>query len=195
MSDANIAAAAMPVIAALERLGVEYYICGSVASSIHGLPRSTLDVDMVAALDRSHVDSLVAALRNDYYIDAGMIRRAIERRASFNVIHLATMLKIDVFVAKQTPYDLQALRRAGHGVLDDGENPVKLASAEDTALAKLVWFRAGGEASERQWHDILGIFRVHGARLDIEYMRRWGSDLGVAYLLAKCLEEAGLADR
>ncbi len=101
MSKPDIILALEPVVEAFDRLGVGYFIGGSVASSAHGLPRATLDVDMIADLEPSHVRLLVEALEKDYYIDANMILDAIRRLASFNLIHLSTMLKIDIFVLKR----------------------------------------------------------------------------------------------
>jgi len=181
----------MPVVSALERLGVAYQVGGSFASSIHGRGRSTMDVDLVADLEPSHVDAFVAAIGDGYYADAGMIREALRERSSFNLIHNATVFKVDVFVPKDRPYDREALaRRArdrieGHG----GSGEVYVASAEDTILAKLEWFRLGGETSERQWNDVLGVLEVQGDALDRAYLERWASELGVAALLERALRE------
>ena len=66
---------------------------------------------------------------------------------------------------------------------------VLVASAEDTVLAKLEWFRRGGETSERQWWDIVGVLRVNPA-VDTGYMKRWSAELGVADLLVQALAQA-----
>lgn len=83
------------VTAELNRLGVVHVVVGSLASSLHGLPRSTNDVDIVAALRPEHVEPFVGTLEAGFYVDADMIRDAIRRRSEFNVIHLATMFKVD----------------------------------------------------------------------------------------------------
>ncbi len=116
---------------------------------------------------------------------------AVERR-SFNLIHLATMFKIDVFVSKGRPFDRSAAERARRHVIDD-ETPdggFFVASAEDTVLAKLEGFRLGGETSERQWWDIVGVLRV-GADADRAYMNRWSAALGVSDLLERALADTG----
>ena len=104
-----------------EALGVRYFIGGSLASIFHGLIRTTNDADLVAELAASHVNALVAALEGSFYIDAGSIREAIARKASFNLIHLATMFKVDVYVSRGRPCiasvstaeAVQGIRRSG----------------------------------------------------------------------------------
>jgi hypothetical protein len=182
--------ALMPVTAALETLGVAYYVGGSMASSVHGLPRTSIDVDLVAALREADVSDFARRLSTDYYLDEGRIRDAVHRRRSFNLIHLASMFKIDVFVAKERAFDGEALRRARPGPLPGASGATfRLASPEDIVLAKLEWFRAGGETSERQWNDVLGLLRVQGERLDADYLRRFAAALGVADLLERAQGE------
>jgi hypothetical protein len=190
----DILAAMLPVVEALERVGARYHVGGSVASSAMGIARSTLDVDLVADLRLAHVEAFVSALEHGYYIDGDMIRDAIHRRSCFNVIHLATMLKVDVFVLKQRPYDLLAFSRAAPAVFEEepGARSFMLASPEDTILNKLEWFELGGQVSDRQWSDVLGVLRVREDTLDLAYLRRWAAELGLAALLERVLVESGL---
>ena len=182
------------LVEALEELGVPYHIGGSVASSLYGLPRLTIDVDIVADLRQGHVRPLIDQLETDYYIDEDMIRDAIKRRSSFNVIHLDTMLKVDVFIPKTRLFDQEELRRVQQEVLSEGTRPFNIASPEGTILNKLEWYRMGGEVSDRQWNDILGVLKVQGANLDLAYLRRWAADLSVTDLLERALVDAGLQD-
>ncbi len=103
MNAPGILQALEPVVQAFEELGIRYQIGGSVASSAYGIARATLDVDLLADLNELHIHSLVHALHNAYYIDEDRVRDAVLRRASFNVIHLETMIKVDVFVLKSRP--------------------------------------------------------------------------------------------
>ena len=184
-------AATAPVADVLERLGVRYYIGGSVASSMHGVGRSTMDVDIVAQLQSAHVDPFVASLEKDYYVDAHMIRTAIQRRSSFNLIHFITQHKIDVFVSKDRPFDRAGWSRLSSGVaFEGGDREFPLASAEDVILNKLEWYRLGDEMSERQWNDVLGVIRVQGDALDRDYLNRWATQLGVSDLLDRAMREA-----
>ncbi len=175
---------------ALEKLGIRYAIGGSMASAIHGVVRSSQDSDIVAEIGARHVQPFVRALQNDFYVDAEMIVDAIERRVSFNVIHRETMFKVDVFVAKPRAFDQSQLSRARKETLAS-EPPLQamVASAEDTLLAKLEWYRMGGETSERQWRDVLGMLQVQQGRLDAEYMRRWAKELGVQDLLERAMND------
>jgi hypothetical protein len=193
MNAPEIVAAIEPIVEALEELGVTYHIGGSVASSVHGIPRLTIDTDIVADLRPEHVRPLVKQLEVEYYIDADAVRDAIRRRSSFNAIHLDTMLKVDVFIAKTRAFDQEELRRVRQEVLAEGTRPFYMASPEGTILNKLEWYRMGGEVSDRQWNDILGVLKVKGTALDMVYMQRWAKALQVTDLLERALVEAGMS--
>jgi hypothetical protein len=192
MIPADALAAMMPVIAEFERLDVAYYIGGSVASSLCGVPRSTLDVDLVADLRSHHVDLFVETLRSTYYIDAKMIQDAIHRKSCFNLIHLATSYKIDVFVLKNRQFDLESLYRRRENILRDEDKSyhVFTSTPEDILLNKLEWYRLGDEISERQWSDILGVMKAQNENLDREYLQKWATELRVADLLERAWKEA-----
>jgi len=191
MTEADLVAALQPVAAAFDALGVRYFLGGSVASSAHGVARASLDADMVAELTPADVDHLARQLAGAYYVPIGQMRTAAVERRSFNLIHVATMFKIDVFVSKGRPFDRSAAERARPQTIGDHtDTPFLVASAEDTILAKLEWFRRGGETSERQWWDIAGVLRV-GTDIDREYLRRWAEALGVTDLLQRAFADAG----
>ena len=137
-----------------------------MTSSFHGIPRATVDVDLVADIQRKHVPLLVNLLESAYYIDRDMILEAIQRQASFNLIHLETTLKIDVFILKSTSYDQEAFQRRRKNVMDEDQHlEFYLASPEDIILSKLDWFRIGGGVSERQWTDVMGVLKVQQGHL------------------------------
>jgi hypothetical protein len=197
MSEPNtryIFAAITPIVEALEQLGVNYHIGGSVASSIHGIIRATIDADLVANLELKHVHPLVKLLEVDYYIDEDAVRDAVKRRGSFNAIYLDTMLKVDVFIPKSRLFDREELRRSQLQPLIEGSRPFYVASPEGTVLNKLEWYRMGGEVSDRQWNDILGVLKVQGTNLDMAYLQLWAAALKVSDLLERALVDAGLAE-
>jgi hypothetical protein len=193
MNAPEILAVLAPIVEALEELGVAYHIGGSVASSVYGIPRLTIDADLVADLRLEHVRPLVKQLEVEYYIDADAVRDAIRRRSSFNAIHLDTILKFTVFIPKTRPFDQEELRRIRQEVLAEGTRPFYMASPEDTILNKLEWYRMGGEVSTSQWNDILGVLKVQGTALDMAYMQRWTKALQVTDLLERALVEAGMS--
>ena len=184
-------AVTLTVTQTLETLGVPYAIGGSLSSALHGVMRATMDVDLVADLQPEHAELLVRALGDAFYADMEMIRHAIRRHGSFNLIHLETMFKVDIFVAKPRAFDRSQLaRRQLHGLGEEPEHQAYFTSAEDTVLVKLEWYRRGGEVSDRQWRDVLGVLKVQGDRLDRDYMQRMAVELKVSDLLKRALEEA-----
>jgi hypothetical protein len=174
-----------------EKLGVRYAVGGSLSSSLHGVMRSTLDVDIVADMRLEHIQPLVAALSPEFYADVEMMRVAIERHSSFNLIHYETSFKVDVFIPKLRPFDqMQLERRASAVITTDPERSLYVTSPEDVILSKLEWYRMGGEVSDRQWRDILGVLKTKTGGIDLDYLRHWAKQLKVNNLLDRALTEA-----
>ena len=182
-------ATALLVVRHLDAMDILHTIGGSIASSFAGEPRSTVDIDMVVALEERRVEALVAALSAEFYVDADALRRAIQTHSSTNLIHRTTPLKVDLFVAGGTPLDAGQLARRLLVDLGDGRC-LHVHPPEDILLQKLRWYRRGGEVSDRQWRDIAAIIRVQGRRLDREYLRESAGILGVSDLLERALGEA-----
>jgi hypothetical protein len=181
------------VASVLDEMRIPYVVVGSVASSIQGFSRATADVDIVADLRTENVAPLYAALKDEYYVDDQAMRRAISLRRMFNLIHLDTMFKVDIYVPKDDEFGRQQFKRAVRETLLPGEaGDVYITAPEDTILAKLQRHRRGGEVSERQLSDVLGVLKVQRERLDLEYLREWAGRLEVSDLLERLLGEAGL---
>lgn len=175
------------IASVFDALGIRYVVGGSLASSVYGIPRATQDADLVADIRPAHVDAITSALTDEFYVDADMIRDALQHRASFNVIHLATMFKVDVFIFKGDLWSREEMARARAEQLDapEGKVTIRFASPEDTLLHKLIWYKLGNEISDRQWNDVLGVLRVQGEALDVAYLDHWAPLLDVADLLSR----------
>jgi|SRR5271154_3315416 len=179
----------------LDQLEIPYEVGGSVASSVHGLTRTTLDVDLIVDLKADQIDAFASELQDEFYADASLIREAFSRGRAANLIHLRSAWKFDLFPLRDDEYSrMEFGRRSFREVSPDGLETIEctVASAEDTILRKLEWYRAGGEVSQRQWDDVLGVSRTVGKSLDLVYLRRWASYLKVDYLLERLLAESGL---
>jgi hypothetical protein len=185
-----LVAAVLAAVRILDELGIAYVVGGSMASSAYGEARTTQDADLVVDLSADLVVPLIERLRPEFYADPERGRQAVERRGSFNVIHLATMSKIDLFVAGEGAAERSQMERRQRLPLPGlPQVTLSLASAEDVIVQKLRWFRLGNEVSERQWRDALSVVRVQAEALDREYLRRTARELGVEDLLDRLLGE------
>ena len=188
-ADYDPIAIALTVGRHLEAQGITYTVGGSIASSFAGEPRSTLDIDIVAALTEPQISALVTALANDFYVSDAALRRAVRDKSCANLIHQGSQVKVDLFVAGGTPLDDQQLRRRQAVDIGDGQT-LHLHPPEDILLQKLRWYRKGGETSDRQWRDVLGIVRVQAGRLDRHYLSANAPRIDVADLLDRAFREA-----
>jgi len=174
-----------------EQLGVRYVISGSLASTLYGMVRTTQDSDIVAEMRAEHVQPFVAALKDEFYIDEEMIAESTRKHSSFNIIHRETMFKVDVFIPRPSPFLQSQLARAQtQTFFFETKLSAKFASPEDTVLSKIQWYRLGGEVSDRQWRDVLGVLKVRAGELDADYLRQWAGALHVGDLLERALKEA-----
>jgi hypothetical protein len=177
--------------AVFRRMGIAHALGGSMASSLYGVPRQTLDADFTAEPFPGREAEFAAHFGEAYYVNIEAIRDAIRRRASFNVVNLHVGFKIDVFIQGERPYDDEALRRRIEQPLSEKPgDTVSMLAPEDVILHKLDWYRIGGETSDRQWADILGVMRVQAGRLDETYLEHWANELSLNDLLRKAREQA-----
>lgn len=186
----DLIVALAPVVAALNALEIRHFVGGSVASSFHGATRTTMDVDVICELEESNVPQFVAALQNgEYYLSESAILQAVRRQSCFNLIHLATSFKVDVFVSRQRPFDTLAMRRASlHTLGEQVTVEVPIASAEDVIISKLEWYRLTSETSDRQWDDVSRLLQLLGDEADRDYLTKAAESVGVADLLERLLE-------
>jgi hypothetical protein len=181
---------ALLVAKALDHVGAEYFVGGSVASSLQGEPRATNDIDFVVAMRPRMVPAFAAALGSDFEVDQEMLGDALSRASCANIFYLPMVTKIDLFGVGATPFDeAEFNRRKRVRVRQTGEELV-LKSPEDTVLRKLLWFREGGEVSDKQWRDIVEVLRVSGPDLESAYLDGWAARLALQELLARARRDA-----
>jgi hypothetical protein len=184
-------AVTLKVTSVLEELGIPYLIGGSLASTLYGMVRTTQDSDIITEMRLEHIHPFTIALENEFYVDDEMIAESIQRNSSFNIIHRESMFKVDIFIPRPRPFQQSQLARVQRQTFQlEKAISANFASAEDTILSKLEWYRLGGEVSERQWRDILGVLKTRAGELDISYLEKWGKELKVADLLERALQEA-----
>lgn len=172
----------------LAELGLKYHLGGSYASSIHGIPRQTQDIDLVVDMRIDTVAPLAAKLAGEFYLDTYSIIEAVQQKSNANLLHLDSGIKIDIFMRGESAYDNEEFLRAAPVQMQRSPaRYVHVKSAEDILLRKLQWYRHGGQVSERQWQDAMGIARIQAGKLDIGYLRRWAAELNVADLLEHIL--------
>jgi len=189
-------AVTIQVTRVFERLNIPYLISGSLASTLHGMIRTTQDSDIIAEMRLEHVQPFVESLQNEFFIDEEMIAESIQHNLSFNIIHRDTMFKVDVFIPQPRSFHQSQLARAQKQTfsLVDSEVSANFSSAEDTILSKLEWYRLGGEVSERQWRDTpvgVGVLKTRSGELDLDYLHKWAKELKVSDLLERALKQAG----
>ncbi len=181
---------ALRVAAALESVGCEYFVGGSVASSLHGEPRATNDIDIVVALAPYRVQAFAETLGSDFEVDQDMLRDAMAHGGCANIFYLPMVTKVDLFALGSSPYDeVEFNRRQRITVRASGEI-LFVKSPEDTILRKLLWYRDGGGASSKQWRDVVEVLRISAGQLDESYLTNWSERLRIGDLLKKARDQA-----
>lgn len=176
--------------AALDQLGIPFFVGGSMATSVHGVMRSTQDFDVIVELAAADVTRLQAALGPSFEVDAEALAEAATLRRSCNLFFLPEFTRIDLYVAEGTAFDRSRMARRQRVRIPGMSGGLPVASPEDAVLKKLARYQKGNETSARQWEDVLGVLRVQGGALDVSYLDRWAADLGVHDLLKRALQEA-----
>ena len=178
------------VAGVLEQQRITYVVVGSLASSIHGISRSTADIDIVADVKSEQVIPLINALEGNFSVDERAVREAVDRRQSFNATHLSSAFNVDIFIAQADEFSKQQIkRRELREIAPDLKQKIYIATAEDTILAKLRSYKAAGRLPDTEWIDVLGIIGAASSTLDLAYLREWADKLDLTELLEKAIQE------
>lgn len=170
---------------------VPYVLGGSMASMVYGEIRGTLDVDFASLMREEHVEDFIRAARREFILDAEWIATRVAQRRMFQLLHATSFIKVDVYVRPDQGLYASEIRRAQRIKLGpDPSDSLLVASAEDTILQKLIWYREGGCISDRQWRDVLGVLKIRGSNLDREYMFGWSTSLELSELLRRALAQS-----
>ena len=128
-------------------------------------------------------------LHNEFYIDLDMIKEAVQNKSCFNLIHLETMFKVDIFILKESPYAREEFSRRRPEIIPEIGEVIQIATPEDLILNKLLWYKEGGSVAERQWNDAKGILKVQGILINRTYLEQWAKVLLINSLLEKLWQE------
>jgi len=178
------------VARAIESVGGQYFVGGSLASSLQGEPRATNDIDVVVRLPLAKLRAFADALGQDFEVDLDMVRDAVLRGGSCNMFYLPLLTKVDLFAMGGEPFDESEFSRRRAVVVRSSGEMLVLKSPEDSVLRKLLWYQAGGGVSDRQWRDVVQVLRVTGSALDVAYVEGWAARLGISELLVGARAES-----
>ena len=173
-----------------DAMSVRWAVGGSLASAAHGEPRATNDIDIIAVLSEPQARELVARLGTDFYADADAASDAVRRRASFNIIDNRSFLKLDIFVPAHGPLGDGQLDRRVELEIFPSMRAIPVLAAEDIVLQKLVWYRTGGEVSDRQWRDIVAVLRATAGQRNDAYLDETSAVADLRALLDRARDEA-----
>jgi hypothetical protein len=196
----DLLAVMLPARRTLEDLCVPYYLGGSIASSLHGLQQLAQDIDLVVDLDEQTFPSLCAALGQHYLFDEDEAQEAVREHRAFPLIHLDTLMKVDVIYPKRDAFATSMCPLIRGYTLDERSPPIPVASATEMLLFKVQRYqrdeqaRTDGKQDDAQWNDILGMLKVQGPDLDLPLLEKWAGSLGITDTWQRALVDAGLRD-
>jgi hypothetical protein len=180
------------VAAILDELGIPYALGGSMASSLIGEPRSTVDVDIAIRLEHEAGAALLERASAEFYVPIDSARGAIQAHSSFNLVDTAHGLKVDLFVLGEGLLDRMQIERRMNVLIPGLADRIWVTSPEDQVLRKLDWYRSTGYESQRQWRDVIGILRIHGDAMDRDYLNEIARQLDLGALLDEAANAASM---
>jgi hypothetical protein len=196
----DVLTAMLPALDAFDEQNVFCYLGGSMASSLHGMQQMAQDIDLVAEPDARHLSSLLPSLKQHYVFNETALREAVAGRGMCALIHLDTLLKVDLILARSALWETALRPLIIAYQLDEDARPVRVASASEMILFKLARYqqdalsRQDGMHDDAEWNDIVGMLKVQGPDLDLALLEQWSRTLQVAETWQQALMEAGVAD-
>ncbi len=183
---------AIQIATILDDLNIAYALGGSLASSLVGEPRSTIDVDMAAQLESSTIEIFLEKLPNEIYVPLDSVKSAVKFNSSFNLIDIENSLKIDIFVCSDDTLDTQQIKRRVLIDLPGRDYKLWVTSPEDQVLRKLNWYLLNNKALGKQISDVIGVLKINKNTIDIKYMIEQSKTLGLFKLLMQVLEQSDI---
>jgi hypothetical protein len=179
---------AIQIATILDELNIEYALGGSLASSLVGEPRSTIDVDMATKLDSSTIELFLNKIPDEFYIPDESVKSAIKLKSSFNLIDTKNSLKIDIFIVDNSKLDVSQIERRILIDIPEIKKSIWVTSPEDQILRKLDWYRLSGGSLEKQIRDVIGILNINKDHLDFDFLHAQANNLGMSDLLDEVIK-------
>lgn len=181
----NFEEVVLEVIEILNRMEIPYFLTGALAVDYYGEPRTTHDIDLVIEISKKDINVMIKNFQNDFFISEESIKVAIQEKSMFNAVHKETGFKVDFWMLGDDAFSKEMFtRRIKTRVLG---TEMSLPTAEDVVIAKLEWFKTSD--IDKHYFDALGIYRIQGENLDIEYVTRWCSKKSIIKIWEKIQEE------
>lgn len=190
----------LPLMHLFEELNISCYPGGSIASSLYGMQQLANDIDLVVDLDKHLLPLLSALSPLGYVFDENDIQHAFYEQTSFSILHLNSLMKIDVIIPKQSTFDTAMRSLVTPQVLDKRYPPILVASAVEMLLFKLRRYhqrhkvRKDGMNDDAEWNDMLGMLKVQGPDLNLVYLEAWARTFSMLKTWQQLLTDAGLKD-
>lgn len=199
MYPAQLMAAVHPILSAFDELHVPYYLGGSIASSLHGMQHMAQDIDLIVDLPEQSLPSLLPLFQQHYVFDGNMAFQTAREQASFSLVHLNSLMKIDLVFTNMDEFNVSMRQLITRHILDEQRSPLPIASAYEMILFKLQRYQekershANGMHDDAEWNDILGMLKVQGTALNLTFLERWSKKLCILDALRKALIDADLS--
>jgi hypothetical protein len=194
----DLLAILLPLLRIFDACGIPCYLEGSIASSLHGMQQLAQDIDLVIEYADQDLPALLALLKQQYVFEEEGFREAVDRRTACSIIHLDTLMKVDVILAKQATWDVVLRQRIAPYHLDESSVPVRVASVEEMLLVKLRWYsqdvcsRTDGMSDDAGWNDIVGMLKVQGPVLERTLLEQWARTFCITEWFRQALVDADM---